>query len=55
MGGLFMMRKFIEWAKSKKVRQINFEPSANKGDIKKFDALAKRLGMTKEPNYRIKL
>jgi hypothetical protein len=55
MGGLFMMRKFIEWAKSKKVRQINFEPSANKGDIKKFDVFAKRLGMTKEPNYRIKL
>ena len=55
MGGLFMMKKFIEWAKNKKVREIHFEPSANGGNVKKFDALAKKLGMKKEPNYRIKL
>ena len=55
MGGLFMMKKFIEWAKNKKVLEIHFEPSANGGNVKKFDALAKKLGMTKEPNYRMKL
>jgi len=37
------------------VREIHFEPSANGGNVKKFDALAKKLGMKKEPNYRIKL
>jgi len=55
MGGLFMMKKFIEWAKNNKVREVHFEPSVNGGSIDKYDALAKKLGMSKEPNYRIKL
>jgi len=55
MGGLFMMKKFIEWAKNNKVREVHFEPSVNGGSIDKYDALAKKLGMNKEPNYRIKL
>lgn len=55
MGGLFMMKKFIEWAKNNKVREVHFEPSVNGGNINKYDALAKKLGMNKEPNYRIKL
>lgn len=55
MGGLFMMKKFIEWAKNNKVREVHFEPSVNGGSINKYDALAKKLGMNKEPNYRIKL
>ena len=55
MGGLFMMKKFMEWAKNNKVREVHFEPSVNGGSVDKYDALAKRLGMKKEPNYRIKL
>jgi len=55
MGGLFMMKKFIEWAKNNKVREVHFEPSVNGGSVDKYDALAKKLGMNKEPNYRIKL
>ena len=39
-----MMKKFIEWAKAMKAKEIYFEPSTN-GDINKFDAMAKRLGM----------
>ena len=53
MGGLFMMKKFMEWAKNNKVREVHFEPSVNGGSVDKYDALAKRLGMKKEPNYRI--
>ena len=55
MGALFMMKKFMEWAKNNKVREIYFEPSINGGDLKKFDALAKRLGMEKQPKYRSKV
>ena len=55
MGGLFMMKKFIEWAKNNKAREIHFEPSVNGGSVDKYDAFAKKLGMNKEPNYRIKL
>ena len=55
MGGLFMMKKFIEWAKNNKVREVHFEPSVNGGSVDKYDAFAKKLGMNKEPNYRIKL
>ena len=53
MGGLFMMKKFIEWAKNNKAREVHFEPSVNGGSVDKYDALAKKLGMKKEPNYRI--
>ena len=55
MGGLFMMKKFIEWAKNNKAREVHFEPSVNGGNVDKYDAFAKKLGMNKEPNYRIKL
>ncbi len=53
MGGLFMMKKFIEWAKNNKAREVHFEPSVNGGSVDKYDAFAKKLGMNKEPNYRI--
>tara|TARA_R100000234_G_scaffold3656_1_gene3000 strand:+ start:278 stop:730 length:453 start_codon:yes stop_codon:yes gene_type:complete len=55
MGGLFMMKKFIKWAKNNKAREVHFEPSVNGGSVDKYDAFAKKLGMNKEPNYRIKL
>ena len=55
MGGLFMMKKFIAWAKNNKAREVHFEPSVNGGSVDKYDAFAKKLGMNKEPNYRIKL
>ena len=51
MGALFMMKKFMEWAKNNKAREIYFEPSINGEKIDKFDALAKRLGMEKQPKY----
>ena len=54
MGALFMMKKFIEWAKNNKVREIYFEPSRNNG-ANNFDALAKKLGMKTEPKYRSKV
>ena len=47
------LESFIEWAKNNKVREVHFEPSVNGGSVDKYDALAKRLGMKKEPNYRI--
>ena len=55
MGALFMMKKFMEWSKNNKAREIYFEPSINGGKIDKFDALAKRLGMEKQPKYRSKI
>ena len=55
MGALFMMKKFMEWAKNNKAREIYFEPSINGGKLDKFDALAKRLKMKKQPKYRSKL
>ena len=55
MAGIFMMKKFIEWAKNNKAREVHFEPSVNGGSVDKYDAFAKKLGMNKEPNYRIKL
>ena len=55
MGGLFMMKKFIEWAKNNKVREVHFEPSVNGGSVDKYDALAKKLGIKKEAKYRSKL
>jgi hypothetical protein len=51
MGGLFMMKKFLDWAKNNKAREVYFEPSTN-GDINKFDKMAKRLGMKREAKYR---
>ena len=54
--GIFMMKKFIEWATSKKAREVLFEPRLSDGTIKKFDAMAKRLGMEHLANaYRRKL
>ena len=55
MGALFMMNKFIEWAKNNKAREVYFEPSTHNVDIIKFDSFAKRLGMVKEAKYRSKL
>ena len=55
MGGLFMMKKFMEWAKNNKAREVYFEPSVNGGSVDKYDALAKKLGMKKEAKYRSKL
>ena len=55
MGALFMMKKFMEWAKNNKAREIYFEPSVNGGKLDKFDALAKRLKMEKQPKYRSKV
>ena len=52
MGALFMMNKFIEWAKNNKAREVYFEPSTHNVDINKFDSFAKRLGMVKEAKYR---
>ena len=55
MGALFMMNKFMEWAKNNKAREVYFEPSTHNVDINKFDSFAKRLGMVKEAKYRSKL
>jgi aspartate carbamoyltransferase catalytic subunit len=45
MVAITMMKKFIEWAKAMKAKELFFEPSTN-GKLDKFDAMAKRLGMT---------
>jgi hypothetical protein len=56
MAGIFMMKKFIEWATVKKAREVLFEPRLSDGTIKKFDAMASRLGMEHFANaYRRKL
>ena len=56
MAGIFMMKKFIEWATVKKAREVLFEPRLSDGTIKKFDAMATRLGMEHFANaYRRKL
>ena len=55
MVAITLMKKFIEWAKTMKADEVLFEPSTN-GDINKFDAMAKRLGMTvTSKTYRKKL
>ena len=55
MVAITLMKKFIEWARTMKADEILFEPSTN-GDINKFDAMAKRLGMTvTSKTYRKKL
>ena len=56
MAGIFMMRKFIEWAKMNGALEVYFEPRLSDNEIKKFDAMAKRLGMEHFANaYRRKL
>ena len=56
MAGIFMMRKFIEWAKMKGALEVYFEPRLSDEAIKKFDAMARRLGMEHFANaYRRKL
>ena len=56
MTGIFMMRKFIEWAKINGALEVYFEPRLSDNEIKKFDAMAKRLGMEHFANaYRRKL
>lgn len=53
---LKMMKLFINWAKGVGVKEIYFEPSVNKQDIKKYDAFAKKLGMKEYcKHYRIKV
>ena len=54
--GMFMMKKFIDWAKANKALEVVFEPRLSDKHIKKFDAMAKRLGMSHFANaYRRKL
>ena len=56
MAGVFMMRKCIEWAKMNGALEVYFEPRLSDNDIKKFDAMARRLGMEHFANaYRRKL
>ena len=56
MTGIFMMRKFIEWAKINGALEVYFEPRLSDNEIKKFDAMARRLGMEHFANaYRRKL
>ena len=56
MAGIFMMKKFIDWAKINNAIEVLFEPRLSDGAIKKFDAMAKRLGMEHFANaYRRKL
>ncbi len=56
MAGIFMMRKFMDWAKMNGAQEVYFEPRLSDNEIKKFDAMAKRLGMEHFANgYRRKL
>ena len=56
MAGIFMMKKFMDWAKINNAIEVYFEPRLSDGTIKKFDAMAKRLGMEHFANaYRRKL
>ena len=56
MAGIFMMKKFIDWARINKAVEVLFEPRLSDGTIKKFDAMAARLGMEHFANaYRSKL
>ena len=56
MAGIFMMRKFIEWSKMNGAYEVYFEPRLSDNETKKFDAMAKRLGMEHFANaYRRKL
>ena len=52
--GVQLMRKFIDWSKSKGAKEVYFEPS--RGVKKDFDAMGKRLDMKNISNeYRRKL
>ena len=56
MAGIFMMRKFMDWARMNGAVEAYFEPRLSDKEIKKFDAMAKRLGMEHFANaYRRKL
>ena len=56
MAGIFMMRKFMDWAKMNGAYEVSFEPRLSDNETKKFDAMAKRLGMEHFANaYRRKL
>ena len=56
MAGMFMMKKFMDWSKMNKAVEVYFEPRLSDGTIKKFDAMATRLGMEHFANaYRSKL
>ena len=56
MAGIFMMKKFMDWAKINNAIEVYFEPRLSDGTIKKFDAMAKRLGMEiSSKTYRKKL
>ena len=56
MAGIFMMKKFMDWAKMNDALEVYFEPRLSDNEIKKFDAMAKRLGMEHFANaYRRKL
>ena len=56
MAGIFMMRKFMDWAKMNGALEVYFEPRLSDNETKKFDAMAKRLGMEHFANaYRRKL
>jgi hypothetical protein len=56
MAGIFMMRKFMDWAKMNGALEVYFEPRLSDNEIKKFNAMAKRLGMEHFANaYRRKL
>ena len=56
MTGIFMMRKFMDWAKMNGAQEVYFEPRLSDNETKKFDAMAKRLGMEHFANaYRRKL
>ena len=56
MAGIFMMKKFMDWAEMNGAREVYFEPRLSDNEIKKFDAMAKRLGMEHFANaYRRKL
>ena len=56
MAGIFMMRKFIDWAKMNGAYEVYFEPRLSDNETNKFKAMAKRLGMEHFANaYRRKL
>ena len=56
MAGIFMMRKFIDWAKMNGAHEVYFEPHLSDNETNKFKAMAKRLGMEHFANaYRRKL
>ena len=56
MAGIFMMRKFMDWAKINGALEVYFEPRLSDNETNKFKAMAKRLGMEHFANaYRRKL